>query len=145
MKYIRYEEFAIVEERSPNFNLKDKKISFVFEVGEKVSCVFKDGKCMKGSVISEGAYYLYIKTEKGNYCTLMKSALFYIVHVKHTPLLELNDFYIEEMKTAGYKKPTEYIFYVGDEIIIFFANGKSVTGVVLDESKYRVLLQSEKV
>ncbi|WP_147808387.1 hypothetical protein [Bacillus sp. SH7-1] len=144
VKYIRHEEFATVEERSPNFNPKDKKTSFVFEIGEKVSCVFKDGKRMKGFVLSEGAYYLYIKTEKGNYCTIMKSALSYIAHVKHNPLLELNDFYIEEMKTAGHKKPTEYVFSVGDEITVCFANGKNVSGVVLDEGKYWVLLQSER-
>lgn len=110
VKYIRHEEFATVEERSPNFNPKDKKTSFVFEIGEKVSCVFKDGKRMKGFVLSEGAYYLYIKTEKGNYCTIMKSALSYIAHVKHTPLLELNDFYIEEMKTAGHKNQQNMSF-----------------------------------
>ncbi|EEK85361.1 hypothetical protein bcere0010_8960 [Bacillus cereus ATCC 4342] len=75
----------------------------------------------------------------------MKSALSYIAHGKHTPLLETNDFYTEEMKAAGHEKPTEYVFSVGDQTTVFFANGKSVTGVVLDESKYWILLQSEKV
>ncbi|EOO65096.1 hypothetical protein IIC_06155 [Bacillus cereus VD021] len=75
IKYIRHEEFVSVEERSPNYTLEDKKTSFVFEIGEKIACTFKDGKRMKGFVLSEGAYYLYIKTEKGNFCTIMKSAL----------------------------------------------------------------------
>ncbi|EJR44481.1 hypothetical protein IIM_05170 [Bacillus cereus VD107] len=145
VKYIRHEEFPTVEERSPNFIREDKKTSFVFELGEKVACAFKDGKGMKGFVLSEGAYYLYIKTEKGNHCTLMKSALSYIAHAKHTALLETNDFYTEDMKAADHIKPTEYVFSVGDEITVFFANGKSVSGVVLDESKYWVLLQSEKL
>lgn len=145
VKYIRHEEFVSVEERSPNYTPEDKKISFAFDIGEKIACAFKDGKGMKGFVLSEGAYYLYIKTDKGNFCTIMKSALSYILHDKHTALLETNDFYTEEMKAAGYSKPTEYVFSVGDEITVFFANGKSVTGVVLDESKYWVLLQSEKL
>lgn len=51
---------------------------------------------------------------------------------------------IEEMKTANHKKPTEYVFYVGDKITVFFANGKNVSGVVLDEGKFWVLLQSER-
>ncbi|WP_413565494.1 hypothetical protein [Bacillus sp. 3P20] len=145
VKYIRHEEFVSVEERSANYSPEDKKTSFVFDIGEKIACAFKDGKGMKGFLLSEGAYYLHIKTEKGNFCTIMKSALSYILHDKHNALLETNDFYTEEMKVAGYSKPTEYVFSVGDEITVFFANGKSVTGVVLDESKYWVLLQSEKV
>ncbi|MEC2259682.1 hypothetical protein P9H08_23990, partial [Bacillus cereus] len=60
----------------------------------------KDGKGIKGIVLSEGAYYLYVKTEKEKYYTIMKSALSYIVHMKHDPLLETNDFYTEEMKLA---------------------------------------------
>ncbi|EJP83474.1 MULTISPECIES: hypothetical protein [Bacillus cereus group] len=145
VKYIRHEEFVPVEERSPNYTLEDKKTSFVFALGEKIACAFKDGKRIKGLVISEGAYYLYIKTDKGNFCTIMKSALSYIAHGKHTPLLETNDFYTEEMKAAAYEKPTEYVFSVGVQITVFFANGKSVSGVVQDESKYWVLLQSEKL
>ncbi|MBE7145047.1 hypothetical protein [Bacillus paranthracis] len=145
VKYIKHEEFVPVEERSPNYTPEDKKTSFVFAIGEKIACAFKDGKRIKGLVISEGAYYLYIKSDKGNFCTIMKSALSYIAHGKHTPLLETNDFYTEEMKAAAYEKPTEYVFSVGDQITVFFANGKSVTGVVLDESKYWVLLQSEKL
>ncbi|ABY46750.1 conserved hypothetical protein (plasmid) [Bacillus mycoides KBAB4] len=69
----------------------------------------------------------------------------HIAHGKHTALLETNDFYTEEMKAAGHIKPTEYVLYVGDIITVFFANGKSVTGVVLDECKYWLLLQSEKL
>jgi len=134
-----------VEERSPNYTPEDKKTTFVFEIGEKIACAFKDGKRMKGFVLSEGAYYFYIKTEKCNFCTIMKSALSYIAHGNHTVFLETNDFYTEEMKAAGHSKPTEYVFSVGDQITVFFANGKSVTGVVLDESKYWVLLQSEKL
>jgi sRNA-binding regulator protein Hfq len=67
------------------------------------------------------------------------------VHEKHTPLLATNDFYIEEMKEAGYKKSTEYVFSVDDEITVFFASGKNVSGIVQDESKYWVLLQSKKL
>ncbi|EJQ60413.1 hypothetical protein IG7_05602 [Bacillus cereus HuA2-4] len=145
VKYIRHKEFVSVEERSPNYTPEDKKTSFVFEIGENIVCAFKDGKRMKGFVLFEGAYYLYIKTEKGNFCTIMKSALSYIAHGKHTALLETNDFYTEEMKAAGHIKPTEYVLYVGDIITVFFANGKSVTGVVLDECKYWLLLQSEKL
>ncbi|MEB8713901.1 hypothetical protein GH876_29460 [Bacillus thuringiensis] len=145
IKYIRHQEFVSVEERSPNYTAEDKKILFVFDIGEKITCAFKDGKGMKGFVLSEGAYYLYIKTEKGKFYTIMKSALSYILHDEHPALLETNDFYTEEMKAAGYSKPTEYVFSVGDQITVFFANSKSVTGVVLDESKYWVLLQSEKL
>ncbi|MBE7121994.1 hypothetical protein [Bacillus cereus] len=145
VKYIRHEEFVSVEERSFNFMPEDKKTSFVFDIGEKIGCSFKDGKGMKGVVLSEGAYYLYIKTEKGNYYTIMKSALSYIAHEKHTPLLATNDFYIEEMKEAGHKKSTEYVFSVDDEITVFFASGKNVSGIVQDESKYWVLLQSKKL
>lgn len=144
VKYIRHEEFQTVEERSPKFNEGDKKTSFVFDIGEKIGCVFKDGKGIKGIILSEGAYYLYVKTEKEKYYTIMKSALSYIVHVKHDPLLETNDFYTEEMKLADYKKPTEYVFSVGDTITICFPSGKNVSGVVLDESKYWLLLQTEK-
>ncbi|QWH03964.1 hypothetical protein EXW52_27865 (plasmid) [Bacillus mycoides] len=145
VKYVKHEEFPTVEERSPNFSSEDKATSFVFELGEKIGVAFKDGKSMKGSVLSEGAYYLYIKTDKGNYYTIMKSALSYIAHKKHDPILVTNDFYIEEMKAAGHKKPTEYVFSVGDQIRVFFANGKHLSGSVLDESKYWVLLQSEKL
>ena len=144
VKYIRHEEFQTVEERSPKFSERDKKASFVFKIGEKIGCVFKDGKGIKGIVLSEGAYYLYVKTEKEKYYTIMKSALSYIVHMKHDPLLETNDFYTEEMKLADYKKPTEYVFSVGDTIMVYFPSGKNVSGIVLDESKYWVLLQTEK-
>ncbi|PGQ51401.1 hypothetical protein COA22_28605, partial [Bacillus cereus] len=44
VKYIRHEEFPTVEERSPKYSEGDKKTSFVFKIGEKISCVFKDGK-----------------------------------------------------------------------------------------------------
>lgn len=145
IQFIRHEEFLSVEERSPNYTSEDKETSFVFGVGEKIACVFKDGKRMKGFVLSEGAYYLYIKTEKGNFYTIMKSALSYIAHSQHTPLLNTNDFYTEEMKATGYVKPTEYVFSVGDQITVFFASGKKLAGVVLDESKYWVLLQSQKL
>lgn len=144
VKYIRHEEFLTVEERSPKFSEGDKKTSFVFDIGEKIGCVFKDGKGIKGTILSEDAYYLYVKSEKENYYTIMKGALSYITHVKHDPLLMTNDFYTEEMKLADYKKPTEYVFYVGDTITVYFPSGKNVSGVVLDESKYWVLLQTEK-
>lgn len=143
--YIKHDEFLTVEERSPNFSPEDMTTSFVFEIGEKIGVEFKDGKRIKGSVLSEGAYYLYIKTEKGNHYTIMKSAISYIAHKKHIALLETNDFYIEEMKSAGYTKPTEYVFSIGDRITVFFASGKNISGIVLDESKYWVLLQSEKL
>lgn len=144
VKYIRHEEFPTVEERSPKYYEGDKKTSFVFKIGEKISCVFKDGKGIKGTLLSEDAYYLYVKSEKENHYTIMKGALSYIAHVKHDPLLLTNDFYTEEMKLANYKKPTEYVFSVGDTITVYFPTGKNVSGVVLDESKYWVLLQTEK-
>ncbi|MEB9506439.1 hypothetical protein P4J13_21125 [Bacillus anthracis] len=145
VRYIKHEEFPTVEERSPKFSHEDITTSFVFEIGEKIAVVFKDGKSMKGFVLSEGAYYLYIRTEKGNHYTIMKSALSYIAHKKHKALLDTNDFYIEEMKSAGYVKPTEYVFSIGDTITVFFASGKKISGIVLDESRYWVLLQSEKL
>ncbi|MGE6599792.1 hypothetical protein [Bacillus proteolyticus] len=43
------------------------------------------------------------------------------------------------------KRMKGFVLSVGDQITVFFANGKSVTGVVFDESKYWVLLQSEKL
>lgn len=144
VKYIRHEEFPTVKERSPKFSGGDKKTSFVFEIGEMIGCVFKDGKGIKGTLLSEDAYYLYVKTEKENYYTIMKGALSYVTHVKHDPLLMTNDFYTEEMKLADYQKPTEYVFSVGDTITVYFPSGKNVSGVVLDESKYWVLLQTEK-
>ncbi|MGA4465987.1 hypothetical protein ACPA2L_25615 [Bacillus bombysepticus] len=145
VKYIKHEEFPTVEERSPSLKFKDKSTSFVFEIGERIGCSFKDGKGMKGVLLSEGVYYLYIKTDKGNYYTIMKSALSYIAHNKHDPILETNDFYIEEMKIAGHNKPTEYVFSVGDQVTVYFTSGKKLSGLVLDESKYWVLLQSEKL
>ncbi len=144
VKYIRHEEFPTVEERSPKFSEGKKKTSFVFEIGELIGCVFKDGKGIKGTLLSEDAYYLYVKTEKENYYTIMKGALSYVTHVKHDPLLMTNDFYTKEMKLADYKKPTEYVFSVEDTITVYFPSGKNVSGVVLDESKYWVLLQTEK-
>lgn len=57
-KYIRHEEFPTVEERSPKFSAGDKKTSFVFEIGEMIGCVFKDGKGIKCTLLSEDAYYL---------------------------------------------------------------------------------------
>ena len=48
------------------------------------------------------------------------------------------------MKLADYKKPTEYVFSVWDSITVYFPSGKNVSGVVLAESKYWVLLQTEK-
>ncbi|KAB2397356.1 hypothetical protein [Bacillus cereus] len=144
VKYIRHEKFLTVEERSPKFSEINKKTSFVFDIGEKIGCVFKDGKGIKGTILSEDAYYLYVKSEKENYYSIMKGALSYITHGKHEPLLMTNDFYTEEMKIADYKKPTEYVFSVGDTITVYFPSGKNVSGVVLDESKYWVLLQTEK-
>jgi len=44
IKYIRHQEFVSVEERSPNYTAEDKKTSFVFDIGEKIACAFKDGK-----------------------------------------------------------------------------------------------------
>ncbi|WP_309411810.1 hypothetical protein [Bacillus cereus] len=55
VKYIRHEGFVSVEESPPNYTHEDKKISFAF----------KDGKGMKELILSEGAYYLYIKTDIG--------------------------------------------------------------------------------
>ncbi|MEC3226077.1 RNA chaperone Hfq [Bacillus thuringiensis] len=143
--YIKHEEFLTVEERSPNFNSENKGTSFVFEIGEKIGVAFKDGKSMKGVLLSEGAYYLYLKRENGNYYTIMKSAVSYIAHKKHKPILAIDDFYIEEMKAAGYSKPTEYVFSVGDKITVYLISGKTLTGVVQDETKYWVLLQTEKL
>lgn len=85
-----------------------------------IGCVFKDGKGIKGTLLSEDAYYLYVKTEKENYYTIMKGASSYIIHVKHDLLLRTNDFYTEEMKLANYKKSTEYVFSVGDTITVYF-------------------------
>lgn len=145
VKYIKHKEFLTVEERSPKFSEEDKKTSFVFQIGERIGCSFKDGKGIKGVLIAEGTYYLYIKTDKGNYYSIMKRALSYIAHTKHDPLLETNNFYTEEMKLAGHNKPTEYVFAVGNHITVYFASGKKLSGLVLDESKYWVLLQSEKL
>ncbi|MGE7869297.1 hypothetical protein ACQKNO_24535 [Bacillus paramycoides] len=138
IKYIKHEQLPTVEERSS----KDieKETTFVFTVGDKVACFFKDGKGFKGTLLSEGEYYLYIETDKGSYMTLMKSGLSYVRHKKYVPELLVNDFYTVEMKEEGYSKPTEFTFSVGDAITAVFQSGKELSGIVLDEEKYWLLL-----
>ena len=140
VKYIKHDVFPTVQERSPKGNLENTKTSFVFNLGEQLVCVFKDGKIVKGELLSENAYYVYIRTDKGSFLTVMKGALNYIRHKKHKPMLLVDDFYTEEMRDGGYSKPTEYVFDVGDTITVVFTNGKELSGVVTDERKYWLLL-----
>ncbi|MBU4643120.1 hypothetical protein [Bacillus toyonensis] len=142
IKYIKHEQLPTVEERST----KDieSNTSFVFSVGDKVACVFKDGKAIKGTLLSEGAFYLYVETEKGSYITVMKSAVGYVRHKKYEPRLLVNDFYIAEMKEHGYDKPTEFTFSIGDTVTVVFQYGKELSGIVLDEEKYWLLLMIDE-
>ncbi|PGZ25361.1 hypothetical protein COE50_27575 [Bacillus anthracis] len=142
INYIKHEQLPSAEERSSKEF--ESNTSFVFSVGDKVACVFKDGKGIKGTLLSEGAFYLYVETDKGAYLTVMKSALSYVRHKKIEPELLINDFYIAEMKDQGYSKPTEYTFSVGDSITAVFENGKELSGVVLDEAKYWLLLRIDE-
>ncbi|PGZ57367.1 hypothetical protein COE58_25830 [Bacillus cereus] len=144
VQYIKHDEFQTVEERSPKKAAEDLSTTFVFNVGEKIGCVFKNGKMLKGTLLSEGAYYLYIKSEKGSYYTIMKSALNYVRHKDHKPKLLLNDFYTEEMKAENYAKPTEFVLEEGHIVRVVFANGKELAGVVLDEEKHWILLVVEQ-
>lgn len=70
----------------------------------------------------------------------MKGGLSYIRYKKHELKLLVDDFYTEELKIAGYFNPTDYVFVVGDTFTVVFVNGKELSGVVSDESKYWVLL-----
>ncbi|EJQ35994.1 hypothetical protein IEE_05514 [Bacillus cereus BAG5X1-1] len=146
IKYIKHEELPTVEERSANDI--DKSTSFVFSVGDKVGCMFKDGKGIgikvPVTVLSEGAFYLYVETDKGTYLTVMKSAVSYVRHEKYEPGLLVNDFYTAEMRDQGYSKPTEFTFSVGDSITVVFESGKELSGVVLDEEKYWILLMIDE-
>uniref|UniRef100_UPI003F491190 hypothetical protein n=1 Tax=Bacillus multifaciens TaxID=3068506 RepID=UPI003F491190 len=140
IKFIKHDYFPTVEERSPKENISNPKTSFIFDVGEQIGCVFRDGKILKGELLSEDAYYIYIKTDRDSYITIMKGALNFIRHSKHDPQLLVDDFYIQEMKDNGYSKPTEFVFEVGNEITVVFENGKELPGIVSDESKYWLLL-----
>ncbi|HFU7090120.1 TPA: hypothetical protein ACGN8S_005274 [Bacillus cereus] len=142
IKYIKHEQLPTVEERSSKEI--ESNTSFVFSVGDKVACVFKDGKGIRGTLLSEGTFYLYVETDKGVYVTVMKSAVSYVRHKKIEPELLVNDFYIAEMKDQVYSKPTEYTFSVGDFITAVFENGKELSGVVLDEAKYWLLLMIDE-
>lgn len=142
INYIKHEQLPSAEERSSKEI--ESYTTFPFFVGDKVACVFKDGKGIKGTLLSEGAFYLYVVTDKDVYLTVMKSAVSYVRHKKIEPELLVNDFYIAEMKDQGYSKPTEYTFSVGDLITVVFENGKELSGVVLDESKYWLLLMIDE-
>lgn len=142
IKYIKHEHLPTVEERSTKEI--ESHTSFVFSVGDKMACVFKDGKGIKGTLLSEGAFYLYVETEKGSYITVMKSAVGYVKHKKYESRLLVNDFYTAEMKDQGYSKPTEFTFSVGDSITVVFQNGKDLSGIVLDEEKYWFLLMIDE-
>ncbi|MBE7106159.1 hypothetical protein FT637_25070 [Bacillus cereus] len=142
IKYIKHDKLPTVEERSSKDI--DSSTSFAFYVGETIACYFKDGKGIKGTLLSEGAFYFYVETEKGSYFTVMKSAISYVRHKKVEPVLLVNDFYTVEMKDQGYAKPTEFTFSVGDSISVVFESGKELSGVVLDEEKYWFLLMIDE-
>lgn len=110
VKYIKHDKFPIVQERSSKGNCEKKDTSFVFNLGEKIVCVFKDGKMVKGELLAEDTYYVYIQTDKGSFLTVMKGGLSYIRHKKYEPKLLVDGFYTEELKMNGYAKPTEYVF-----------------------------------
>ncbi|PFE71506.1 hypothetical protein CN316_09995 [Bacillus cereus] len=144
VEYIKHAEFPTVEDRSPKKDTDDVSTSFVFNIGEKIICTFRDGKRLKANLLSESAFYLYVRTEKGSHFTVMKNAVNYVRHMKHEPGFLVNDFYSTEMKDRGYSKPTEFTFSVGDTITVVFRNGKELSGVVLDEEKYWILLMIDE-
>ncbi|PEF45170.1 hypothetical protein CON22_17975 [Bacillus cereus] len=144
VKYIKHDCLPTVKERSPKGDSGDISTSFVFSIGDELKCAFRDGKGVKGTLLSEDGYYLYVKTEKGSYLTVMKCALDYIIHSKLEPKLLVDDFYTEEMKAGNYAKPTEYVFSVGNAVSVALNSGREFSGIVADESKYWILLNVKK-